>query len=117
MAVISVEGIEIYAFHGCYKEEQLIGTNFLVDVHLECDVTRAAQSDLITDTVNYQTVFELVVTQMAIPSHLLEHVAKRIIIAIKEKYSPQILSISVKVTKLNPPMGGKIQKVSVCLNE
>jgi dihydroneopterin aldolase len=112
MGKIIVEGIKIYAYHGCFKEETAIGTNFTVDVVLDVDLEKPAHTDEIQDTVNYQTVFEVVKDQMAIPSKLLEHVAKRIIDTLFIKF-PTINKIKIKVSKLNVPLGGHIDKVSV----
>lgn len=109
---ILLDGIKIYAFHGCFEEERLRGTNFLIDVELDTDLEKAAKSDNIDDTVNYQTVFKLIQEQMAIPSNLLEHVVDRTIDVLFEKF-PTIENISFKLSKLNPPLGGKIDAVCV----
>ncbi len=115
MGVIQIEGMEFYAFHGCYKEEQIVGNKFLVDLYIEADCAKASLSDDINDAVNYQTAYNIVKKQVEIKSHLLEHVANRIL----ENLFAQMTQISfakVKVCKINPPMGGKIQQVSVTLS-
>ena len=71
MALISIEKMEFYAYHGCFEEEQKIGTWFNVDLSLEVDTSKAEKSDNIEDTVNYQAVYQVVKEQMMIPSHLL----------------------------------------------
>ena len=68
MGKIFVEGIKIYAFHGCFKEEADIGTNFQVDVVLDADLSKPAETDNINDAVNYQAVFTVIKAQMAIRS-------------------------------------------------
>ncbi len=112
MGKIFVEGIKIYAYHGCYKEETAIGTNFLINVELDVDLEKPSQTDNIEDTVNYQSVFTVVKEQMAIPSKLLEHVSKRIIDALMEKFIT-VDKIKLKVAKLNVPLGGHIENVAV----
>ncbi|PCJ25831.1 MAG: dihydroneopterin aldolase [Flavobacteriales bacterium] len=112
MGKIFVEGIKIYAHHGCFKEETAIGTNFQVDVVLDADLTKPALSDDINDAVNYQEVFTVIKEQMAIPSKLLEHVSKRIIDALFLKF-PTVDKIKLKVSKLNVPLGGQIDSVSI----
>ncbi|PJA08153.1 MAG: dihydroneopterin aldolase [Flavobacteriales bacterium CG_4_10_14_0_2_um_filter_32_8] len=112
MGKIYVEGIKIYAYHGCFKEEALIGTNFVVDVELDVDLEKPALSDNIQDTVNYQAVFGVIKYQMAIPSHLLEHVSQRIVDALFLEF-PTIKKIKLKVAKLNVPLGGHIDSVAV----
>lgn len=112
MSRITINGMQFYAFHGCFAEEQDIGTYFRVDVAFETDTSRAQQSDDIADTVSYLEVYQTVKREMAIPSHLLEHVGDRIGEAILEEY-PAVENVRVKVSKLNPPLGGQLESVSV----
>lgn len=106
--------MRFYAFHGCFDEEQSIGTHFRVDLEFECDTEKAQQSDSIDDTVNYLSVYRVVKEQMEINSHLLEHVADRIAGAVLREFAA-VESVTVKVTKLNPPLGGHIGGVSVSI--
>ena len=106
--------MEFYAYHGCFKEEQIIGTRFLLDLYLETDTESAESSDSLEDTVNYQEVYLLVKKEMEIKSKLLEHVGRRILDAIKEQY-PQVSSAKLKISKMNPPLGGKMRNVSLTL--
>lgn len=116
MGKIFVEGIKIYAYHGCFKEETTIGTNFLVNVELDVDLTIPSKTDNILDTVNYQLVFQVIKEQMAVPSKLVEHVTQRCIDALFEKFST-IEKIKIKISKLNVPLGGHIDSVSVQLEQ
>ncbi len=54
MSIISIEGMEFFAYHGCFKEEQLIGTKFNIDLFMKVDTSKAELSDSLSDTVNYQ---------------------------------------------------------------
>ncbi len=112
MSEIAIEGMDFYAFHGCFSEEQAIGTHFRVDVWLETDTAKAQLSDNIDDTVNYLNVYQTVKEQMMQPSHLLEHVADRIGRSLLSEFPP-IEQVRVKVTKMNPPLGGHIEGVSL----
>lgn len=115
MGKVFVEGIKIYAYHGCFKEEALVGTNFLIDVELDTDLSKPANSDNINDAVNYQTVFTVVKEQMAIRSNLLEHVGKRIIEALFKQFA-EVENIRLKVAKLNVPLGGHIDNTAIQFN-
>lgn len=115
MSIISIEGMEFFAYHGCFKEEQLIGTKFNVDIFLTVNTTKAELSDSLQDTVNYQEVFQLVKKEMETTSKLLEHVGNRILNGLKNKF-PQIEKATLKIRKMNPPLGGKMDFVSVTLN-
>ena len=112
--IIAVEGMDFYAYHGCFKEETLIGTNFKVDIYLTVDTALAEAKDDMAGTVNYVEVYERVKRQVMIPSKLIEHVAARIRDAVLADF-PQVCRVKVKVAKLNPPIGEKIREVNVTL--
>ena len=112
MATISIEGMEFFAYHGCFKEEQVIGTKFRVDLFLEADTSKAEESDNLEDTVNYLAVYQVVKDEMAIKSKLLENVSRRILKRVKKEF-PEVTQARIKMRKLNPPLGGKIDFVSV----
>jgi dihydroneopterin aldolase len=114
MAFIELENMEFHSFHGCFKEERIVGNRFLVQFSFEVETKKSEESDNIIDTVNYQSVYRIVKDEMAQPSHLLEHVARRILDSVCTQF-PEIEHAKVKVSKMNPPMGGKMQCVSVSL--
>jgi 7,8-dihydroneopterin aldolase/epimerase/oxygenase len=114
MGKILLEGMEFYAYHGHLKEEQIIGTMFIVDLELEFDTSAAEQSDLLHDTVNYQEAYNVIKQVMEDKSHLLEHVARRILDAIRHAF-PAIASAKVQLSKINPPVGGKVKQVTCVL--
>lgn len=115
MGVIRLENMEFYAYHGHFKEEQIVGSKFLVDLVIETDMTRPAESDDLKDAVNYQKAYKLVKEEMAKKSHLLEHIAKRILDVLFREMKG-IEKITVRVAKMNPPVGGKLDSVSVILS-
>lgn len=116
MSCIELNGMDFYAFHGCFAEEQAIGTHFRVDVAFKTDTLIAQQSDSIDDTVSYLDVYHTVKREMMKPSHLLEHVADRIGEAILQEY-PNVETVTTKVYKLNPPLGGQLESVSVAVTK
>lgn len=112
MAIIRLENMEFYAYHGCFAEEAIIGTYFRVDVALETDVTLAEHTDNISDAVNYLNVYQLIKKEMGKPSHLLETVTKRIGDTLLEAF-PKVSKVWIKTSKLNPPLGGKLAAVCI----
>jgi 7,8-dihydroneopterin aldolase/epimerase/oxygenase len=116
MGKIALEGMEFYSYHGHLKEEQIIGTMFIVDIELEFDTSKPERSDHLQDTVNYQEVYGIVKREMETKSHLLEHVARRILASVKAAF-PGVTSVRVKLSKINPPVGGKVKQVSCILSE
>lgn len=107
MSRVELVDMEFFAHHGCFEEERVIGNKFIVNIWVECDCTKPSESDDINDALNYQTLYDIVKREMAIPSHLLEHVAGRILSAVKKSF-PYIAAAQVKIDKLNPPLGGKV---------
>lgn len=114
MSTISINGMEFYAYHGCFKEEQIIGTRFLVDISLVLNTFEAEISDDLSKTVNYQSVYEVIKREMSIKSKLLENVARRIADAIIREFP--VFKADVTIKKLNPPLGGKIDNVSITIS-
>ncbi|MDR0712389.1 MAG: dihydroneopterin aldolase [Prevotellaceae bacterium] len=116
MGKIALEGMEFFAHHGCFAEEQAIGNRFLVDVHMEVNISIAAATDRVEDTVNYQAAYKVVGREMLVPSKLLEHVAGRIAAALLHNFE-SIAQMTVKVAKLNPPLGGgAVRQSSVAID-
>lgn len=115
MGIIEIEDMEFYSYHGCFEAEKIVGNHFLVQAYIETDCRKAALSDKIEDTLNYQTVYTIISEQMNIPSSLLEHVCNRILDALFLQFPKQILHARIKVSKLTPPMGGKMKSVSITL--
>lgn len=114
MGLIQIENMEFYSFHGHFREERIVGNKFLVNLTIESDMEIPTESDNLKDAVNYQRVYEIVKQQMEMKSHLLEHIAGRILDAIYAEMKG-IVKATVKVSKMNPPMGGKIGSVSVVM--
>ena len=114
MGVVRVDNIRLYAYHGCLEEEGLIGSDYRVDVEVVADLELASISDELADTVDYVTLFQIVKTEMAIRSKLLEHVGKRILDRIFAEI-PTVKEGLVQISKINPPIGGDVEMVSVKL--
>lgn len=109
---INIEGIKLYAYHGCLDEEAKIGANYIVDVYITTNFTSAAISDNLNETIDYCAIYEISKKQMAVRSKLIEQVCKRIFDNITDDFKT-ISALKVKVTKLLPPMNGNVEKVSV----
>ncbi|MBR5183053.1 MAG: dihydroneopterin aldolase [Bacteroidales bacterium] len=107
--------MHFYAYHGCFEEEQIIGNKFLVNFWAEADLSKPAATDNIEDALNYQLVYNVIKEQMEIKSHLLEHVARRILDAVKAQF-PYIERAQVQISKLNPPLGGQVYASRVTMN-
>jgi len=116
MGKVYVNDIRVYAHHGCLPEETLIGSDYRVDLWIVADLETSSVSDKLKDTVDYVALCACVQEEMAQPSKLLEHVAKRIIQRVFA-LSALIEKANVTVSKINPPIGGHVGSVSVTLKE
>ena len=116
MGIIKIEEMEFYSFHGHFKEERIVGNKFIVDLSIETDMSIPAASDNLKDAVNYQKAYEIVKLEMEKKSHLLENIANRILNALHSELTG-VKKATVKVSKMNPPMGGKIKSVSVVMEK
>jgi dihydroneopterin aldolase len=113
MGKIKIEEMEFYAFHGHYQEEQIVGNRFLVDLELKTDLRKPAQSDQLRDAVNYQNAYQIVKNEMRrTKSNLLENIGKRILDALFAEMDG-IQKATIRIRKLNPPMGGPIRSVGI----
>jgi dihydroneopterin aldolase len=114
MSEISLIGMEFFAHHGFYKEEQIIGARFQVDFHCEVDTTTAELTDDLKKTLNYQSVYQIILEEMKHKSKLLEHIARRVLDRICSEF-PAIQWAEVRISKMNPPVGGQLERVAVKL--
>ena len=111
---IRLDGIYVRAFHGCYDLEQQVGNRFRVDVVIRTPLGNLPATDDVTQAVNYLTVYEIVERTMQRTQRTIEVAASNIINAIKGEF-PEIIEVVCTVSKIAPPLGGKIDKVSVTL--
>jgi len=116
MGIIKLKNIRTYSYHGCLVEEGKIGSDYSVDLEIKTDLIKSCVSDHLKDTVDYVLLNKIVVDEMAIRSHLLEHVAHRIINRVYDEL-PSITRVKIGVSKLNPPIGGDVEAVTIEMEE
>ncbi|GHA71526.1 dihydroneopterin aldolase [Pontibacter akesuensis] len=116
MGQITLEGMEFFAFHGYYDEEQKIGNKYGIDLTIHTDLQRTAASDKLEETVNYEVLYALVLEEMKSPARLLEHLGHRIIDKVYNAF-PFVQLVKVDVYKYNPPLGGICKWAKVTLEE
>jgi dihydroneopterin aldolase len=114
--VIEVNGIQLYAHHGCLPEEALIGGHYVVDIALLTDFQTAAETDELNQTVDYVAINQIVKDEMAIRSKLIEHVGERINVRIRKELRG-IHQLRVKITKLTPPINGDVKNVAIIISD
>ena len=105
MGTISLEGLEFFAYHGFYPEEQRIGNKYALDITIHTNFMEAAIHDKLSETVNYETLYQIAAKVMQEPSKLLEHIGFKVISRVRDHY-PDVQNVVVRVSKFNPPVGG-----------
>ncbi|MBE6182175.1 MAG: dihydroneopterin aldolase [Rikenellaceae bacterium] len=113
---ICLDRMEFRALHGCYELERKVGNRFTVDLEITTELGQVAAEDSVEIAVNYLTVYEVVRAQMTVTQRTIERVAMNIIEALYATF-PQIRHIVCTVSKLAPPLGGKLEKVRVVLEK
>lgn len=116
MGKVILKNIRVYAYHGCLPQETIIGSEYRVDVTVDADLKKASVSDQLNDTVDYVHINHIVVEEMKQPSKLLEHVAQRILDRIFKELS-LVNKTKLAVSKINPPIGGDVEAVTVILSQ
>lgn len=112
MGKIHLNNIRVYAYHGCLIEEGQIGSDYIVDLSIHTNLKPSATSDNLKDTVDYVLLHNIIKEEMEMRSKLLETVASRILNRIF--LDAQLVEKAiVKISKLNPPIGGDVEMVTI----
>lgn len=113
MGTIKLKNIRTFSNHGCLEEEGKIGSDYRVDLTVHGDLSLSAETDSLEDTIDYVHLNKIVKEEMAIRSKLLETVAERILVRTLSELN-LVKKVKVCVSKINPPIGGDVEMVSVC---
>ena len=97
-------------------EEGKIGSDYRIDLKVKANLKPSAESDKLADTVDYVHLNRIVKEEMAIRTKLLETVAKLILDRILLEIS-KVDEARIKVSKLNPPIGGNVEMVSIVMTQ
>jgi len=112
MIKVGLHGAEFFARHGYYKEEQILGNYFVVDIEACFNPNDTVINDDLDNTLNYERLYQIAGNAMKEPKQLLETVAQQIADNTMQLF-PYISTLQVMVRKLNPPLKGKVAASSV----
>ena len=112
---IELKEIRIHAYHGVDKQERIVGNDYLVRVKVKYNISDAAKSDSVNDTINYAEIYDVVKCEMSIPSNLLENVVYRIMNALKRNF-PKIEGGEIEIVKIKPPIAGDVKGAAVSIS-
>lgn len=108
MALIALEGMRFYAYHGFYQEERIIGSEYIIDIHIDANTQMAAATDDLYKTVNYETIYLICQAEMRKSTQLLEALAQRIESKINNIFGRKVMGLKICIRKMNPPLGGRV---------
>ena len=114
MGKIFLNSIRLYAFHGCMDEESRIGSDYIIELEVDTNLSLSSKSDDLSDTVDYVALHAIVEREMKKRANLLENVTNRIGTSILKEHL-NVEKVKVKVVKKNPPIGGNVDEVAVQL--
>lgn len=110
---IVLTGIHGFGYHGLFEHERKDGQDFFVDLTLSVDLSAAAQSDLIDDTVNYAEITDLVVEEItSSPVNLIEKLASRIAERVLNQHL-KVQTVVVTVHKPQEPVAAQLKDIAV----
>ena len=114
MGKIILRDLSIYAYHGCYEEENKIGSDYKLNIWVEGDFSKAEKTDHINDTVDYVCLADIAANEMSVSSKLIEHVADRILSKILSRWKNVDLA-GISIQKISPPMNEYVRSVDYVL--
>lgn len=110
---ISVEGLEVFANHGVYPEENVLGQKFVVSLTLFAELGAAGRTDDLDKSIDYGTVCHLVDAYLRERTFkLIEAAAEGVASELLGKY-PQLLGVRVRLEKPWAPIGLPLASVAV----
>jgi dihydroneopterin aldolase len=111
---ITLTGLSVFAHHGVFDHERAYGQEFIVDVVVEVNMSKAAETDSIDDAVNYGALAITVVSEVKRdPVNLLETVAARVASAVLA--DKRIDAVEVTIHKPQAPIETAFSDVSVTI--
>jgi dihydroneopterin aldolase len=115
MIKVALEGVEFFAYHGFYPEEQVLGTRFFVDVAVKFDAKSTLKDDKISNTVDYEVLYSIIQEEMAHPRKLIETVVQAILDGVVSRF-PFINAAEVTLKKMHPALGGAVNNSAVTIS-
>lgn len=111
MATIVLEDMLFKSYIGLHDFEQAHGNRFEVTLTVESDAI-ISQNDQITETLDYGVLYNICREVMAGRYQLIETAAQQIVLGTRN-FIGNSGNITVRICKLNPPLGGDIKKVCI----
>lgn len=101
----------LWGYHGVSSLEAKCGTEFKIDMTLS--LIEKEEYSVLTDTVDYVKVHEMVKEEFDRPEMLLESLVKRICDSVMQRFPEQIARIQITILKIGAPILGFSGQVGV----
>ncbi len=112
---IFISGLSLHAYHGVMPYEGKVGQTFTIDLTLTIDLSAAARSDKVIDTVSYDKIVECVSAIFCAQKFkLIEAAAGAVADAVLAKF-PRVRDIEVTIHKPHAPIAATFSDVGVTL--
>ncbi len=113
MDKIRIKKLDVFAKHGVFKEENVLGQKFVFSATLHLDTAKAGASDALEDSVNYGEVCHFI-REFAEGRtfRLLESLAEHTAAAVLDRF-PLVKGIDLEIEKPWAPIGLPLESVSV----
>lgn len=112
---VLLKDVRLYGYHGVLQQERVVGANYILNIAIDTDFSKAMETDALEGTISYAEVYETIKAEMAVPSQLLEHVGGRICRALFDRF-PTAKTIHLEILKENPPMGADCAGAGICVD-
>ncbi len=105
MKIIRINNAKFFAYHGDLEHEKVFGNQFEVDIEMHCPLPDLDDSDKLSKTVNYLSVYNLVKEIFGREKfNLIETANKKVCEAIIDNF-PLVQKVRVSIRKPNAPLG------------
>ena len=112
---IFIQGLALHAYHGVMPHEAKVGQSFAIDLLLDIDLSEAARTDKVADTVSYDKVVDCATRAfVAQRFRLIEAAAGSVADAILAAF-PRVRSVTVTIHKPHAPIAATFSDVGVTL--
>lgn len=110
---IFIKGLSLHAYHGVMAYESKVGQTFTIDLELEIDLSAAARSDKVVDTVSYDKVVECATNAFCAQKlRLIEAAAGKVADAVFAGF-PRVNAVKVTIHKPHAPVAATFSDVGV----
>ena len=113
---IFIRGLALHAYHGVMLYEGKVGQSFAIDLALDIDLSTAARTDKVADTVSYDQVVAVASTTFTSQKFkLIEAAASKVADAVLAKF-PRVRAVEVTIHKPHAPIAATFSDVGVTLS-